>query len=272
MKEFINRAINFFLMVRSWLYWKLEIFPDTQNAEAKITKKGYRITKEFSPEETFRKVRQDNWGSARGGSKTVISEKNVILTGRQITIKTEIGRTKGLDWDGNPVWRGYSTGEVRSKEHMEPKGIYSARININFTNYGSWDSFWFYSPIPEGNYEEVDAFERFYDKKNRYNKLTSSVHTDFQTVCTKPIREMYSGDYFTPSEEFVISIEFGKKIKVYCNGLLVFVGLKWMPEKNFEMIFGSAIKNTAKDTVVFGNMIARPYFYKISEIKHYSNE
>ena len=57
-------------------------------------------------------------------------------------------------------------------------------------------------------------------------------------------------------------------MKVYCNGLLVFIGRQWYPFNTTRLIIGSGITGGCQFTKVKNQLSIKPYEYVVSNIKY----
>lgn len=268
--KFLIRCVNFVLMARSFVYVWTCLYPAIYNGAKSIKKRGYGCSilitgNSFSP------VISGNYGSAVQDLDSVFTGENVKRTDNTVTVKTSAGETTGYGWEilnepPAPIIRPASAGRAETKRIHKAEGIYSAIIKMDKCNIKASDSWWLISDTEYG-YMEVDMLEMSSDKYGR-KLLKSSMHTGKTAICE---RKMYNASYRVPDNTFHMAIEFGKRsVRIYVNGLLVWIGWMWVPCGKMKMIVNQGIyKDSWGDPKVRRGVETGLYEFKIQSMQHY---
>lgn len=266
--KFWNARLNNLIHIR---FWFIKTFnkPTIEDGYRSIEKKGYVLDKELIGDFT-KKIKKENWGSARPDMDSVFVEEMANIEGDTIKITTRAQEEEGRGWNGEKVTRPAITGMIQTDPIYDAEGLFSSVIHQDNNAVGSWDAWWFFVISGEDDvYQEIDMTERFFDVEDKFNRITTSVHHADHYP-----RVMYNAATRFPDDKYMLSIEFigNDKFKLYYNGVLVFKGLQWVPTLKMCMIVGSGLLGKAYSYPNVKNRLDnKDYFYDVSEIKKWKN-
>jgi hypothetical protein len=266
------KLLNTLLSARCQIYIWLNLFPKINNAHKKIIKLGFNIkNREFIDSNLFKKKLNINYGSARPDMDSIFHEDCVIKKTNSITILTKAKKTIGYQWDGKLITKNVQSGLAYTDNIFYPKGLYFATILIDNNMLGAWPAWWFLHDT-KIKYEEIDMFERFISPYPKRKDVTISVWTGKSSKMED--RKMYNNSCSLPNKRPYINcmIYFTdkKRMKVYINGLLVFIGRKYFPTEKLSMRINSGLqKNMYKYHSVINSIQTNNHTFIVKNLFHY---
>lgn len=212
--------------------------------------KGGRVRgREISPF-WFNKLHNTAHGSARGDMDNAFHQDCVFL-GDDVTIRTQAMVTRGYSFYGREDWKSARSG-LCWVDNLAPSGDYYFRVRFDEHAKGCWEAIWFLQPYP---YREVDI-ERVDDK------IYFCVHYGQTSTAG---RDMYNSFIRMPYRDCVFRVRFGKRLKIYLNGVLCFVGKDFIIDKPMRLIINSGL---VKDGFYRSNLRIQDSFLKVRAWKH----
>lgn len=279
MKFFWN-LINLFLNIRFSILIRIFNYTNFQKIINDINRKwSVDFIDKFNYYDDWYITEKDNYGSVRPDNISVLTSSNVKFNdGLLITSLKE--HISGKDWEGNKVYRDYSSGLAKLKKYFlsSQESRFSALCNIQNCEMGSWPAFWIFSDqaadeddilSEDKSYFEIDGFERFASSIHNLNKLSFSIHYG-----TNSNRKLYTRSIYLPKQtnyEFLNCIVINKStIKIYINNILVFITSLGYPVKTHKLnvIFSDSIStfNNKVSTTEIDKTLPH-YFYVKQFIK-----
>lgn len=259
--KFLNMLLNAFLYVRHRILLMHGIGRSHLEGVRMIKKSKYQAQKFFRASD-FYVTDLQNWGSARPDTDHACSADNAELNDRTVLIITERRDAVGRGWNAEKVERHAVSGEAHTREPLEAVGMYSAFVKFDQHAIGSWDAFWFLHINDQESYEEFDI-ERMFAPHKRFNQLTASVH---RGTTSEQDRRMFNFAVRIPKDFIHLAYEFRKKtMRIYVNGVCVFIALQHRVTTPIRMIIGSGI---GKGHLDYCDKIFR-YEFKVFNIQHH---
>ena len=272
--KFYNKLINQRLSLRLKLKIRFFGLPGIADSYDKLSKKGYKELRMFVTSD-FKKVINTNWGSAFPNTDSAFHTTGVDFKHDKIKIITKAEQVTGLDFNGDPVLRPTISGQVISKDKVAPIGLYTATIDLDSRALQSWDAWWFIEEHSDYDgykykYRELDVLERMYSEPSKSDSITSTLWKGLSVND----RSMYNHNINTGRRyKFKLWLEFvenSNKIRIYLNGIKIFVGLQWKPLSPLRMIIGSGILGGGFDREIEMKLAEKPYYFEVYTIKHYT--
>ena len=279
--KFWNGLTNEILSIRTTLCVWFKCYPKFKDIKSIRNLKYDTVTD--IPVQSFNPITLNEDGSARPDMDSAFTKECAIYGSRDITILTKLKTVIGKGWGhddeeghyvpGEPVKKRSISASVNTPAIYDPIGIYCATLVFDNRAKGSWDAWWFHRMATKkekgkpGGYQEWDMMERFFGTNDPPNVLTTTAHRGLDSQH----RNMYNKSYRIPKSMNRIRMNSkftGNKMKLYINGMLVWVGKQWQTQAPMKMIINSGLQEGTL-LYVHDELKEQDYKFMVSNIKHY---
>ena len=259
----------------AFIFWLHKIFRFPTWEKAEFLNANWQLIEsdDFSEinDKRWRILEPTNWGSARPDNVCVYTPENITCDNSILSIHTVKKNAIGTDFEGNQVFRQYTSGWVNSKFTVPMSGIrmFRAKIRCN-KDLGSWKAYWLYKDSGK-RYQEIDGFEQFAHSEKNLSKWSTTTHWG----PTHSDRTMFGKSVKLENSDWmifdIIVNQKRKRITVKINGVTSYISGLGCPnvDDELQVIFSDcASLHKGKITVdqISENV---PYLMEIDWFKHY---